>query len=174
MDVKLENEKIYVKWEQLSGHKLQNAWIGLYEKSQKDNKQYLRYKNVNADEVILKSPIKPMDYEIRFFAQSYSCIAKESITIKGEDIIEATVEDGMIKVNLNVVSADPKKESVWIGLYKCNEENNKNYLKYKNLKDRKCLIAMKIPSSIQPDEYEIRLVDRDYKCLKKCNKFTLE
>ena len=129
-----ENKKIKVKYNKQSGNEYKSAWIGIYESNQINNKQYLHYEyaNTNAGEVTFEAPIKPGSYELRYFTSSYLEISKSNpIVIEGNDKFEVKLEGELIKYKVNLVSVDPSKDGVWIGLFLDNETNNKEWRRYK-------------------------------------------
>jgi len=113
------NNKMIAKWKQISGNSYPKAWIGLYEKSQTNNNNFMSYQTVGkSSEVAFPAPFKPREYEFRLFANSYVDIVRSNaILIEGSDSITATYNNGNLTVKLNVVSVDPYYESAWLGVY---------------------------------------------------------
>lgn len=86
-----ENNKIRVTWKQISGNSYSRAWVGLYEKTQSNNKQFITWEYASGkptNEILFELPIKPQIYECRLFVNSYVDIAKSNpITIEGNTIL---------------------------------------------------------------------------------------
>lgn len=90
----------------------------------------------------------------------------------GEDKLVASLSKEGICVECDIVSVDPYTENVWIGLYKCDEQDNKNYLDYKYLLARKVEIVFRVPK--ENGDYEIRLfANKSYEMIKKSEKITV-
>jgi len=159
---------------QISGNSY-SPWVGLYEKKQSDNTQYLTWARPKNNEVIFTAPIKPGEYEVRVFPYSYFHVAKsETITIEGQDILKATISaEGDISVATDIVTVDPYRESAWLGIYLTAENDNRQWRKYKNITERKGVITFKAPKI--HGVYEVRLfANKTYDTVAKSNPLTLE
>jgi hypothetical protein len=166
-----ESKKVSVKWEKKSGNSYPRAWVGLYESSEINNKNYLawQYTAEPYTEASFTAPIKPggileyptqliyfLDYEFRFFPYSYNETARSrSVTVEGHDTLEASVgEDNTVKAKVSVVTVDPYYDKVWIGLYLKSETNNKNLKRYAYISERETEVSFRAPEA---GEYEFRL-----------------
>ena len=82
--LKPELKKIVVNINRISGNDQSRAWVGLFDKNQTDNKQYVTYEYAKSDEILFDAPIKPSLYEIRFFTNSYVDVARSNpVSIEG-------------------------------------------------------------------------------------------
>lgn len=185
---KLERSKILVSWKQLSGNKYPRQWIGMYEKSQTDNKQYITWEYATSPDVVFDAPVKPGEYEFRFFSNSYDDIARSNvIKIEGEDKLSATISDdcGTITVHPQIVSVDPYYEGAWLGVFFTTETNNRQWRRYKYLTSRDEPVVFKGTFLLQcasnvtsaprtPGTYEVRLfANKSYNCLLVSNSFVI-
>jgi len=166
-------KKVVVKWNQISGNKYSRAWIGFYEKSQTNNKQYITWEYAGTSEVSFVAPIKPREYECRFFTNSYEDIARSnSIRIEGEDRLAASVADGIIAVKTHIVNVDPYYDSVWLGIFFTSENDHRQWRRYKYVTERDGDIQFKAPNT--PGEYEVRLfASKTYDLIVKSNSFQI-
>jgi len=171
----LAPNKLCVRWNKLSGNEYSRAWIGLYEKTQADSKQYLtwEYANKPSNELIFDVPIKPQQYQFRFFANSYLDVVRSNVVVvEGEDTLSAELKDNTVTVKPHIVTVDPHYDSAWVGLYFVSETNNRQWRRYKYVYDRNTQIEFKAPKT--PGEYEARLfVNKTYDLLLKSNTFTI-
>jgi len=169
-----ENKKLIAKWKQISGNVYPKAWIGLYEKSQTNNNNFISYQNVNKNsDVAFAAPFKPREYEFRFFTNSYVDIARSNaVLIEGQDSMTATYNSGNLTVKLNLVSVDPYYESAWVGVYFTHEKDNRQWRRYKYIASRTDDVQFNGPKT--PGEYEVRMfANKTYDLLLKSNKFVI-
>jgi len=154
------NKKIIAKWKQASGNPYSRAWIGLYQKSQSNNKQYLvwEYANKPDNTVVFDAPLKPSEYEVRFFPYSYIDVARSNpIRIEGEDRLDVNIsEDGIIHVTYDVVSIDPYQDNAWLGIFFTTEKDSRQWRRYKYIKDRKAEVVF-ASGPRTAGEYHVRL-----------------
>jgi len=153
-----ESKKVKVSWAQKSGNEYRRAWCGLYEKSQTNNKQFItwNYAPKQNTEIIFESPVKPSIYEFRFFSYNYIDVARSNpVIIEGEDKISATLNDNIITVKKNIVTVNPATDSVWIGVFLTNQNDNKQWRRYKYVYDRNSDETFKAPNTA--GNYEVRL-----------------
>jgi len=169
-----ENGKIVVKWNQVSGNKYARAWIGLYEKSQSNNKLYISWEYATTSELTFAAPVKPREYEFRFFTNSYEPVAtSKAILIEGEDRLSASISNGVITVKPHIVSVDPYYDSVWTGVFFTSENDHRQWRRYKYITDREAEVTFKAPNT--PGEYEVRLfANKSYDLIVKSNPFSIE
>lgn len=170
-----ENNKIVARWNQISGNLYSKSWIGLYEKSETNNNNYIHFEYAgkpNTD-LLFDAPFKPREYELRFFTNSYVDVARsESIRIEGNDTISATFENGMVNVKLNIVTIDPTSESGWLGVYFTHETNNRQWRRYKYFSSRIGDCSFKAPRT--QGTYEVRLfANKTYDMILKSNCFVI-
>jgi len=167
------NKKMIAKWNQASGNKYSRAWIGFYEKSQTNNKQYLTWEYAGTSEISFVVPIKPKEYECRFFTNSYEDVARSNtIRIEGEDRVSASIENGIITVKPHIVSVDPYYDGVWCGVFFTSENDNRQWRRYKYITDRNADVQFKAPNT--PGEYEVRLfASKTYELIVKSNSFQI-
>jgi len=148
-------QKIKVNWKKISGNVYSSAWIGLFQKGA-PNREYLHWEYATTPEVLFDVPIKPATYEFRFFSHSFVCVAvSESIQISGSDKISLSVSNGVITLEPHIVTVDPKQVSVWLGLFLVDQKDNKQWIRYKYLKERFQPIQFRAPKT--PGTYEFRL-----------------
>jgi len=137
------------------------AWIGLYRRDDKDgsciipkidNKNYFAFewlsngKDITSSvgtstetpleaekEVVLEVP-KAGQWFVRLFPdRSYNDIATAKIYIQGEDNLTLNVESTVMSVVCNVTTVDPARDYVWVGVYKIEEKDQRQYRRYKYL-----------------------------------------
>jgi len=164
---------IHVKWNQVSGNTYTKPWIGMYEKRQTNNKQYLTWEYANKIELSFPLPIKPNEYEFRFFTNSYCTTARSNtITVTGEDKLSAAIENKILVVRPQLVCVDPATDHAWIGIYPVTQADNHQWTRYKNVPHPTNEITFKTP--LKPGEYEVRLfANKTYDVAKTSNKFTV-
>lgn len=147
-----------VKFEQKSGNQYLNAWVGLYVKTEKDNSQYRAFDWLsNAVDHTLKFACpKAGEWEFRFFPQrSYVDVARESVTVGGTDRVELSLVDGQMIVKTELTTVDPAYDNVWVGIYKTDETNNRQYRKYKYVSQAAGTITFRACTT--PSTYEARI-----------------
>jgi len=153
-----ETKKLHAKWNKKSGNNYSRAWVGLYDKNEPNNKRFIswQYALHPYTEAIFDAPIKPGDYEFRYFPYSYYDVAlSNSVTIEGKDTLEAIIEaDGCVTAKVSVVTVDPYYDGVWLGLYLASENNNKNLKRYKYITERVTSVTFRAP---EDGDYEFRL-----------------
>jgi len=89
--------------------------------------------------------------------------------VDGNDVIIArSGEVEEIVIQLDIVSADPDTETVWLGLYLANETNHRKFIKYKYLNSRSGEVRFPIT---QTGEYLVRIFStkNNYVPLAKSN-----
>eukprot|EP01118_Nematostelium_gracile_P013362 TRINITY_DN502_c0_g1_i1.p1 TRINITY_DN502_c0_g1~~TRINITY_DN502_c0_g1_i1.p1 ORF type:complete len:669 (-),score=243.04 TRINITY_DN502_c0_g1_i1:82-2088(-) len=165
---------ILVDWNQLTGNKYPRAWIGFYSKSQENNKQFLTWEYAAQPQVSFTKPVKPGQYEFRFFTNSFEDVARSNtITVEGEDSLKATYENGVLTVDAHIVSADPASDGVWLGVFFTSEKDNRQWRRYKFVTIRDGNIEFKSPPKTH-GEYEVRLfANKTYDLLAKSNSFNI-
>jgi len=164
------------KWTQKSGNVYSSAWIGLFQKSQPVNSQYItwEYASKPNNEVTFAAPIKPMEYELRFFPYSYIDTARSNVVkIEGQDILDARMTPEGLVVSTNIVSVDPYWESAWLGIYLSAENDNREWRRYKKISLRKEDVPFRAPNV--HGVYEVRLfANKTYDTIARSNTFTVE
>jgi len=167
--------KVIAKWTQSSGNLYSKCWIGLYEKSEPNNSNYLAWEHAGkpSSEVFFDAPFKPREYELRFFTNSYVDVARsQPIRIDGKDSISAKYENGNIIVKLDVVTIDPKSESGWLGVYFTHEKDNRQWRRYKYFNTRIGDCQFKAPRT--PGEYQVRMfANKTYDMILESNSFVI-
>jgi len=168
------SKKFIVKWNQASGNKYSRAWIGLFEKSQTNNKQYLTWEYAGTSEISFTAPVKPKEYEFRFFTNSYEDVARSNtVRIEGEDKLFANISNDTITIKPQILSADPYYDAVWVGLFFTSETDNRQWRRYKYVAERNTEIQFKAPKT--PGLYEARLFAcKTYDLIVKSNSFAIE
>jgi len=169
------SNKIKCKWTQLSGNSYSRAWIGLYEKGETVNTSYIKWEYANKpnNEVVFDAPFKPREYQLRFFTNSYIDVARSnSLRIEGQDSMSATFVEDSVIVKLNIVSVDPYYENAWLGIYFINENNNRQWRRYKHFSNRTGEVKFNAPRT--GGEYEVRMfANKTYDLILKSNTFAL-
>jgi len=152
-----ENKKIKATWNKQSGNDYSSSWIGLFEKSSPDT-QFItwEYAGKSGAEILFDAPVKPVEYELRFFAYKYVRVAKSNtVRVDGQDKISATYNNGTVTVKLNIVTVDPKTDNVWVGIFFTDEKDNRKWRRYKYVKDRTADVVFNSPR--HEGMYEVRL-----------------
>jgi len=147
-----------VKFEQKAGNQYPSAWVGLYVKSEKDNSQYRAFDWLtNAVDNTLKFACpKAGEWEFRVFPQrSYVDVARAGITVGGTDRVELSLVDGQMVVKTELTTVDPAYDNVWVGIYKTEEADNRQYRKYKYVGQASGTITFR--SCTTPSTYEARI-----------------
>lgn len=153
-----EKNTLSVKIEQRSGNQYPSAWVGLYVKGEKDNSQYRAFDWLsNAVDHTLVFPCpKAGEWEFRFFPQrSYVDVARSSLQVGGTDVVRLSLEDGQMIVRTELVTVDPAYDNVWVGIYKSEEIDNRQYRKYKYVGQASGTIAFRACTT--PSTYEARI-----------------
>jgi len=165
-------KNILVSWSQISGNPYSGAWIGLYEKSEVNNSQYITWEYAGkTNQVSFTAPIKPGEYQARLFPYSYVDVARSNpVCVEGADILLATVTPEGLTVDTDIVSIDPYWESAWLGIYLTAENDNRCWRRYKHLSQRKGQIVFKLPRI--HGTYEVRLfANKTYNVVARSNPF---
>jgi len=173
---KKETNKFVGKWAQKSGNSYPSAWVGLYEKSQTNSKQYLAWEYAYGkpnNEILFDSPVKPGEYEMRFFPYSYVDIVRSNcLRVEGEDTLVATPTATGVSVKTHIVSVNPAYETAWIGVYFTSETDNRQWRRYKYISERNQEVEFRGPRTT--GEYEVRLfANKTYDLVKKSNVFNI-
>jgi len=153
-----EAKKIAVKVTQQSGHVYPSAWVGMYLKSQQDNKQYMTYEWLSSavDNTITFDVPKTGNYEFRLFPlKNYLDVARASLDLQGQDVLTMKLEAGVLKITCDIQTVDPSVESAWIGIYLAAENDHRQYKKYKYISVSKGEVTFVAPSIT--GVYEARL-----------------
>jgi len=147
-----------LKFEQKTGNQYLSAWVGLYAKGEKDNSQYRAFDWLaNAVDHTLKFACpKAGEWEFRFFPQrSYVDVARASVVVGGTDRVELSLADGQMIVKTELTTVDPAYDNVWVGIYKTDETNNRQYRKYKYVSQASGTITFRACTT--PSTYEARI-----------------
>jgi len=112
------------------------AWIGMYEKVQSDNRLYTAYQWISSasDNALVFDVPKVGEWEFRYFPQrSYVDVARCSIHLQGADEMVLSMEEGgsLMRIKCRIQTVDTTKDHVWVGIYRAEEQNNRQYKKYK-------------------------------------------
>jgi len=184
---KVEELKYSVKYAQISGNQYPSAWIGLYPKTELNNHQYSSYQWLsNSVNLSLTFEIpKVGDWEFRLFPLRnllgpYLHVSSAPLKLEGSDELELSIkEDGSLGqaiIHYNIVTVDPERDSVWIGLFVKQETNNRQFRRYKNIttcNESRGVISFKKP--IHGGIYEARLFAlRTYQPIATSNSVLVE
>jgi hypothetical protein len=167
-----DTKRLHVKWHQKSGNSYPRAWVGLYRKSETNNRNYIAFEYAIPPytEASFDAPIKPDEYEFRFFPYGYiDVVRSNTIKIEGSDQVIAVMneDNSRIIAKLSILTVDPYYDSVWIGLYQKGETNNKKLKRYKWTRERFSEISFRAPT---PGDYEFRLfAHKSYSAIASSN-----
>jgi len=167
--MKVEDLKYSVKYEQISGNQFVNAWIGLYRKDEPNHQNYYSYQwLINSINRTLTFDVpKAGDWEFRLFPfrnlfGSYYPVAVCPFSIQGVDVLDLSIneEQKLARIELDLITVDPARDYVWVGLFLENEKNNRQWRRYKSITTsdvdgKKCVVTFKKP--IHNGIYEARL-----------------
>eukprot|EP01119_Soliformovum_irregulare_P004315 TRINITY_DN15316_c0_g1_i1.p1 TRINITY_DN15316_c0_g1~~TRINITY_DN15316_c0_g1_i1.p1 ORF type:complete len:640 (+),score=201.17 TRINITY_DN15316_c0_g1_i1:56-1975(+) len=177
LEVKLSpgDRTIVGNFNQLSGNNYPRAWVGLYGKSEKNNRNFITYEYAPGvtGQVSMEAPVKPGEYELRYFTDSYSEIStSNAIVIEGEDKLDAKYADGVIDIDMKIVSCDARTDRAWLGVFFTTETDQKQWRRYKYLNVNEGNLKLKAPRT--PGTYEVRLFSRGtYQPVFKSNSFII-
>lgn len=163
---KLGELKYAVSYRQISGNHYNNAWIGLYEKSQPNNAQFYTYQWVaySTNHTLTFDVPKCGAWEFRLFPlrKPYIDVARAAFTIVGLDKLALTVleEENQVAVQCSVSNADVKVDTVWVGIYFVDETNNRQYRRCAVLRQADCTVTFK--KLVHLGLYEARLFANSY------------
>jgi len=107
-----------------------HTWVGIFEKGQRRNKQYLSSAYGNESSTILmKAPRAPGDYEVRLFVSgsTYNDQTTSTFSIEDHDFVKTSSEvafGGSINVQFQMFTCEPST-SDWIGIFQGDQPNNK-------------------------------------------------
>jgi hypothetical protein len=154
--------KIHVTCQQVSSQSKfgSGAWVGLYRDNKDensltrniDNKSYHAFEWLSNGKDI-KPPVplegqsltsvekelsfdvpKAGQWRLRLFSdRSYIDVASGSAYIAGEDKLELSVSGQEMKVDCYITTVDPLRDYVWVGVYKVEEKDQRQYRRYKYL-----------------------------------------
>jgi len=159
--IKVNNrvQKLKVYYHINSRNTSNSDWIALYKKGSENN-YYVTYKYVDTkvNYVEYDAPRDIMEYEFRYHSSTQSkyqdLTRSETINIENTDRINAEIEGGqIITVNWDI-SSQEKTTSDWVGLFKINEVNNKNYLQFKYIDAHSNATIFAVPK--EKGTYEVR------------------
>jgi len=177
---------VTVSVSQLSGLEYATAWIGMYEKNETDPKQYKDWQwltsakivdmneKTKTQELTFKAA-KSGEWEFRLFPlRSYIHTTTAQLTLKGSDAINISVNGAELTVTANIVTVDPLSEYVWVGVYKVDEQNNRQWRRYQYITSAgKTSIVFKTP--IHTGVYEARLfAKKSYDVLQRSNAIAIQ
>eukprot|EP01087_Luapelamoeba_hula_P020015 TRINITY_DN6733_c0_g1_i1.p1 TRINITY_DN6733_c0_g1~~TRINITY_DN6733_c0_g1_i1.p1 ORF type:complete len:693 (+),score=155.43 TRINITY_DN6733_c0_g1_i1:100-2178(+) len=129
-----EQKKIAVKITQQSGAIYPNAWVGMFDASQPDNRYYLTYQwcSTAVDNMLIFDVPKTGKYDFRLFPlKSYIHVSHCTLDLHGQDSLQLRLEGGLMTIRASIKTVDPAVESAWIGLYLTGERDQRQYKKYK-------------------------------------------
>jgi hypothetical protein len=165
--------KIIVDCQQVSSQNkfASGAWLGVYRddkdggiSSHLDTKNYHAFEWLSNGKDVTPAPPKAesltvvekeLSFEVpkagpwhfRLFAdRSYIDVASGSIHIPGEDKLNLSVSGPEMKVDCYITTVDPLRDYVWVGIYKIDEKDQRQYRRYKYLP----LITSSSPSAQVP------------------------
>jgi len=180
------------------------AWIGLYRAEKDDgilphieNKNYYAFDwvsngkdipvtsetkslNVIEKQLLLEVP-KAGQWHLRLYSdRSYTDVASTSIHIPGENRLELSVSEQEMKVNCYINTVDPSRDYVWVGIYKINEKDQRQYRRYKYLTPSTSTSASSLPyplvfhAPIHTGTYEARLfANKSYEVISRSEPVTI-
>lgn len=162
--VLLENRKkeLIVSWEQKSGKVITQGWIGLYYKDENDNSEYIDYKNIVNDEMKNEGSVTfavddtPCFYQAKLFVNDifYTLVVSMPHKLQGtKDKLITTVKKNNVIVEYDIIGANYDGAWSWIGIFKSNEKNGRNYLKYSYLGDTKGTLVF---GDMEPGKYKVK------------------
>jgi len=177
---------VAVRVSQLSGLEYSTAWIGMYEKSQTDHRQYKTFEWLTSGKVVdMNEKTKTVelqfkasksgDWEFRLFPlRAYTPTTTATLTLSGSDSVQISVNGVELTVHANVVTVDPLTEYVWVGVYKVDETNNRQWRRYQYiLEPGKTSMVFKTP--IHTGIYEARLfAHKSYTILLRSNPVAIQ
>jgi len=153
---RIQKLKVYY---QINSRKPSNSdWIALYKKGSENN-YYITYKYIDTkfDYVEFDAPREILEYEFRYHSATqykYQDLTRsEIINIENTDRVSAEIEGGIITVNWDIHSQE-KTTSDWVGLFRVEELNNKNYVQYKYVDIHSNATIFALPK--EKGTYEVR------------------
>jgi len=177
---------ILVNIQQLSGLDYSTAWIGMYEKNETDPKQYKTWEWLTSARIVDVSEksktqqltfkaAKSGEWEFRLFPlRTYVHTTTAQLTLKGSDVINIAVNGVELTVTTNIVTVDPLTEYVWVGVYKVDEQNNRQWRRYQYITTAgKSSVVFKTP--IHTGVYEARLfAKKSYDIRQRSNAIAIQ
>jgi hypothetical protein len=177
-----------------------NAWIGLYQDKDEAvpdadfNRRYTifqwmstskasRQDDVKNDEKILHTVSKDLEFDIpksgkwqfRFFpSKTYEACATCTVNLNGENTLRISTDGPLMTVHCSISTVDPTTDYVWVGVYRVEEQNMRQYRRYKYLlTSGPSSFCCKTP--IHTGTYEARLfAHQSYDVLAKSNSLSLQ
>jgi len=162
---------------QTFGGSYPRAWVGLYAKKTpaKKDSQYVTWQWLSSAAPSLEDPRKvglqfdipkAGQWELRlfldrlpYFGEEISSLAVQTVSfmIKGDDVLIFTVQPELnqITVEYTINSADPKTDSVWVGIFHANQEDNTQHRRCRYLYDQRGKTTFK--KLVHAGVYEARL-----------------
>jgi len=178
------------------------AWVGLYRDTKGghsltpsiDNKSYYAFEWVSngkdvtssTEDKSLTTVEKQLTFEVPkagqwllrlFHDRSYVDVATCSIDIAGEDRLELSVSGAQMKVECALNTVDPARDYVWVGIYKIEEKDQRQYRRYKYIvptssSNTNSTLTFKTP--IHSGTYEARLFsNKSYEVVAKSASVTI-
>jgi len=188
------------------------AWVGLFRNdkdsdliSHIDNKNYHAFEWIMSGKEVLSKPLedkklflvereisfevpKAGKWHLRLFSdRSYNDVASDVINIPGNNRLVLTVLEKDMKVDCYVNTVDLLRDYVWVGIYKTDEKDQRQYRRYKYLipTPTSSSSSMTTPSSapistltfrtpVHSGVYEARLfANKSYEVLSKSESVTI-
>jgi len=149
-DYKLDPPSVPTAWD----------WVGIYEKTQRRNKNYLSSTYGNTSGTISATlPRTPGEYQARLFAAGakYNEQATVEFEVVDNDHVTAEqVQDGTIKASWVLRTVEPTS-SDWIGLFAAGEVSNKYLASVYTHGATAGAVDIPLPKDIPAGTYELRL-----------------
>ena len=156
-----QGKKVAVSYTQLAGESCPNAWIGLYTDPALRDRSYTTYEwcSSSQSQTLAFDVPKAGSWTFRLFPyRAYNSVTQTTVEVLGKDtvLLEHDMVNCKVKLTCNVNTVDPYQDGVWVGLFRVNEKNNRQWRRYKYIGERGTnVIEFKAP--VHPGTYHARL-----------------
>merc|ERR1711988_987147 len=156
-----QGKKVAVSYTQLAGESCPNAWIGLYTDPALRDRSYTTYEwcSSSQSQTLVFDVPKAGSWTFRLFPyRAYNSVTQTTVEVLGKDtvLLEHDMVNCKVKLTCNVNTVDPYQDGVWVGLFRVNEKNNRQWRRYKYIGERGTnVIEFKAP--VHPGTYHARL-----------------
>ena len=138
--ISITSTEIKVHVNQKFGENCPNLWVAIYRHGEVNPKSYVTYEWAKHGQELTFPISKVGPWTLKAFPEkTYDHAAVQSVVVPGSDSLTLALEEGRNKaiVTYDISTVDPSLESVWIGIYRVEEEDPRNYRRYKYVTDRK-------------------------------------
>eukprot|EP01127_Copromyxa_protea_P012657 TRINITY_DN3318_c0_g1_i1.p1 TRINITY_DN3318_c0_g1~~TRINITY_DN3318_c0_g1_i1.p1 ORF type:complete len:720 (-),score=194.55 TRINITY_DN3318_c0_g1_i1:72-2195(-) len=152
----LNGNDIVVNVEPQTGTPCAQAWVAMYSSNSSGLGDYYTYQWVGDNKKLTFQVPKTASWNFKLFPhKTLNPVASCDVEVKGENKLSVSVEGNLIHVNYSVATLDPSRDKIWIGIYFCEEGNQRQFRRRKVIGEKEGIWTCK--KMIHKGIYEARL-----------------